>query len=320
MPTSRCTTPSAPGKNRYEVYFPELQTEITRHMEFEFELRSALVNDQFRLAYQPIYNLDDLSVVGVEALLRWEHPTLGNIEPDEFIPILEQTGQIHDVGRWVLRRACEQTAEWHARGDDLDISVNVSGRQLDDDAIIDQIREALDDSGLDGTSLIIEVAETVLMNNVPAIARRLQAIKDLGVRIAVDDFGTGYSSLAYLRQFPVDCIKIDREFTKRDQHVTRVQSPHRHARPTRKDLGLSTLAEGVETTGELDDLRAENVNEAQGFLLSRPLDPAEPRSPAPRTHAPHGPRQHPVSRSGRPAVATACLARRAVTTNTGSRR
>ena len=202
------------GKNRYEVYFPELQTEITRHMEFEFELRSALVNDQFRLAYQPIYNLDDLSVVGVEALLRWEHPTLGNIEPDEFIPILEQTGQIHDVGRWVLRRACEQTAEWHARGDVLDISVNVSGRQLDDDAIIDRIREALEISGLDGTSLIIEVAETVLMNNVPAIARRLQAIKDLGVRIAVDDFGTGYSSLAYLRQFPVDCIKIDREFTK----------------------------------------------------------------------------------------------------------
>ena len=104
MRTSRSYHAKRAGKNRYEVYFPELQTEITRHMEFEFELRSALVNDQFRLAYQPIYNLDDLSVVGVEALLRWEHPTLGNIEPEEFIPILEQTGQIHDVGRWVLRQ------------------------------------------------------------------------------------------------------------------------------------------------------------------------------------------------------------------------
>ncbi len=262
------------GKNRYEVYFPELQTEITRNMEFEFELRSALVNDQFRLAYQPIYNLDDLSVVGVEALLRWEHPTLGNIEPDEFIPILEQTGQIHDVGRWVLRRACEQTAEWHARGDVLDISVNVSGRQLDDDAIIDRVREALEFSGLEGTSLIIEVAETVLMNNVPATARRLQAIKDLGVRIAVDDFGTGYSSLAYLRQFPVDCIKIDREFTRAISTSPESKALISTLVQLGKDLGLSTLAEGVETTGELDVLRHEQVNEAQGFLLSRPLDPA----------------------------------------------
>jgi diguanylate cyclase (GGDEF)-like protein len=261
------------GKNRYEVYFPELQTEITRHMEFEFELRSALVNDQFRLAYQPIYNLDDLSVVGVEALLRWEHPTLGNIEPHEFIPILEQTGQIHDVGRWVLRRACEQTAEWHAKGDFLDISVNVSGRQLDDDAIIDRVREALEVSGLDGTSLIIEVTETVLMNNVPATARRLQAIKDLGVRIAVDDFGTGYSSLAYLRQFPVDCIKIDREFTQAISTSPESKALIGTLVQLGKDLGLSTLAEGVETTGELDVLRIQNVNEAQGFLLSRPLDP-----------------------------------------------
>ena len=261
------------GKNRYEVYFPELQTEINRHMEFEFELRSALVNDQFRLAYQPIYDLDDLSVVGVEALLRWEHPTLGNIEPAEFIPILEQTGQIHDVGRWVLRRACEQTAQWHAKGDVIDISVNVSGRQLDDDAIIDRIREALAISGLDGTSLIIEVTETVLMNNVPAIARRLEAIKDLGVRIAVDDFGTGYSSLAYLRQFPVDCIKIDREFTKAISTSPESKALIGTLVQLGKDLGLSTLAEGVETTGELHILRREHVNEAQGFLFSRPLDP-----------------------------------------------
>jgi diguanylate cyclase (GGDEF)-like protein len=261
------------GKNRYEVYFPELQTEINRHMEFEFELRSALVNAQFRLAYQPIYNLDDLSVVGVEALLRWEHPTLGNIEPNEFIPILEQTGQIHDVGRWVLRQACEQTAVWHARGDILDVSVNVSARQLDDDAIIENIREALEVSGLHGTSLIIEVTETALMQNVPATARRLTAIKEIGVRIAVDDFGTGYSSLAYLRQFPVDSIKIDREFTQAIRTSPESKALIGTLVQLGKDLGLSTLAEGVETPGELDILRHEHVNEAQGFLLSRPLDP-----------------------------------------------
>jgi EAL domain-containing protein (putative c-di-GMP-specific phosphodiesterase class I) len=260
------------GKNRYEVFFPELQTEITRRMEFEFDLRSAVENDQFRLAYQPIYNLDDLSVVGVEALLRWEHPTLGTIEPNEFIPILEQTGRIQDVGRWVLRQACAQTAEWHASGDTIDVSVNVSARQLGDDAIVEHIREALDSSGLDGTSLIIEVAETALMHNVQGTASRLSAIKALGVRVAVDDFGTGYSSLAYLRQFPVDCIKIDREFT-----TAITTSPESKALigtlvQLGKDLGLSTLAEGVETTGELDILRSEHVNEAQGFLLSRPLD------------------------------------------------
>ena len=164
-------------------------------------------------------------------------------------------------------------ATWHALGDTIDISVNVSGRQLDHDSIVEHIREALDSSGLDGTSLIIEVTETALMLNAPATAERLRAIKELGVRIAVDDFGTGYSSLAYLRQFPVDCIKIDRSFTNA---ITR--SPESKALigtlvQLGRDLGLKTLAEGVETTGEMDHLRGEHVNEAQGFLLARPLDP-----------------------------------------------
>jgi diguanylate cyclase (GGDEF)-like protein len=262
------------GKNRYEVFHPEMQTNIVRRIELEFDLRSAVEGDQFRLVYQPIYDLDDLTLVGVEALLRWDHPTLGVIEPDEFIPILEQTGQITAVGRWVLRAACEQMATWHALGDTIDISVNVSGRQLDHDSIVEHIREALDSSGLDGNSLIIEVTETALMSNAPDTAVRLQAIKDLGVRIAVDDFGTGYSSLAYLRQFPVDCIKIDRSFTNA---ITK--SPESKALigtlvQLGKDLGLKTLAEGVETTGEMDHLRGEHVNEAQGFLLSRPIDAA----------------------------------------------
>jgi diguanylate cyclase (GGDEF)-like protein len=219
----------AAGKNRYEILHPEMQTEISRRLELEFDLRSALEGEQFRLVYQPIYNLEDLTLTGVEALLRWDDPIQGLVQPDEFIPILEQTGQIHEVGRWVLREACEQMAAWHARGDTLDVSVNVSGRQLDDDIIVEHIRDALRVSGLDATSLIIEVTETALMHNAEPTARRLEAIKELGVRIAVDDFGTGYSSLAYLRQFPVDCIKIDRTFTNA---ITTSPSPRPSSGPS----------------------------------------------------------------------------------------
>jgi diguanylate cyclase (GGDEF)-like protein len=263
------------GKNRFEIFHPEMQTELARRIQLEFDLRSALEGDQFRLDYQPIYNLDDLGIVGVEALLRWDHPTQGVVGPDEFISILERTGHIKEVGRWVLREACEQMAAWHARDDTLDISVNVSGRQLDSDEIVDHIREALHASGLDAKTLIIEVTETALMRNADATAHRLEAIKELGVRIAVDDFGTGYSSLAYLRQFPVDCLKIDRTFT----HAI-TTSPESKALigtlvQLGKDLGLKTLAEGVETLGEMDHLRGEHVDEVQGFLFARPVGPRD---------------------------------------------
>jgi diguanylate cyclase (GGDEF)-like protein len=262
------------GKNRYETFDPHLQTIMSRRTDLEFDLRSALASDQYRLVYQPIYDLTDLTVVGVEALLRWDHPSRGLIGPDEFIPILEQTGLLREVGRWVLHQACQQMAVWHASGDTLDVSVNVSARQLDYDSITDDVRDALESSGLDPSSLIIEVTETALMGNVEATAERLRAIQQLGgVRVAVDDFGTGYSSLAYLRQFPVDCLKIDRAFTSA---VT--SSPESRALidtlvQLGKDLGLSTLAEGVETTDEMDILRTANVHQAQGFLMSRPLDP-----------------------------------------------
>jgi diguanylate cyclase (GGDEF)-like protein len=264
----------AAGKSRYAVFRADMQTEIIRRIDLEFDLRSALLDGQLRLVYQPIYNLDDLVVVGVEALLRWQHPAKGLISPDEFIPILEQSGHIREVGRWVLQRACQQMAEWHAMGNELNISVNVSGRQLDDEEVVNDVRDALLGSGLDATSLIIEVTETALMRNTEHTARRLRAIKELGVRIAIDDFGTGYSSLAYLQQFPVDCLKIDRMFTSA---IT--SSPESRALigtlvQLGKDLGLSTLAEGVETTDEMELLRRANVDQAQGFLLARPLDPS----------------------------------------------
>ncbi len=262
------------GKNRFDVFDPEMKSGVVRRIELEFDLRSAIEGHQFWLAYQPIYNLDDLTLVGVEALLRWSHPTLGTITPDEFVPILEQTGQIQEVGHWVLYEACQQMAEWHERGDTLDLSVNVSGRQLDHDVIVAQVRSALNDSGLAATSLIIEVTETALMRNTNTTASRLRALREMGVRIAVDDFGTGYSSLAYLQQFPVDCLKIDRTFTNAINTSPESKALIRTLVQLGKDLGLTTLAEGVETTDEMDHLRTENVDEAQGFLFSRPLDAA----------------------------------------------
>jgi EAL domain-containing protein (putative c-di-GMP-specific phosphodiesterase class I) len=262
----------ASGKNRFEVYRPELQSDMSRRLELELDLRSALERNDFRIVYQPIYDLEDLTLVGVEALLRWDHPTLGEIEPEQFVPILEQTGQMPEIGSWVLHEACAQAARWRANGDDVGVSVNVSGRQLDSDRIVDDVRDALAASGLPPSSLMIEITETALMRHVDETAARLARIKALGVRIAVDDFGTGYSSLAYLQQFPIDCLKIDRRFTNA---IT--SSPESRALvgtlvQLGRDLGLSTLAEGVETASELDRLRQEHVDKGQGFLLSKPLD------------------------------------------------
>ncbi|MGA3361852.1 MAG: EAL domain-containing protein [Solirubrobacteraceae bacterium] len=263
----------AAGKNRFEIFDRATKNRTIDRVGLEYDLRSALTDEEFRLAYQPIYRVDDLAIVGVEALLRWQHPTRGRLQPDEFIPILERTGQIRDVGQWVLREACAQMAAWHARGDTLDLSVNVSGAQLNSDAIVEQIRDSLAQSGLSPRSLIIEVTETTLMHNVQETVVRLQAIRDLGVRIAVDDFGTGYSSLAYLQQFPVDCVKIDRIFTHAITTSPESKAMIAAVVKLANDLGLTTIAEGVETPAQLDLIRSEGVGETQGFLLARPLDP-----------------------------------------------
>ncbi len=262
----------AAGKNCYEVFRPEMGTEVQRHDELEFDLRSALQGSQFQLAYQPIYNLDDLSVIGAEALIRWNHPTRGRIQPDEFIPLLESTGQILDVGRWVLHEACQQMAQWRARGSNLSVSVNVSARQLDRQVIVAHVREALEASGLDPGALTLEVTETALMRNVDATAARLRELKSLGVHVAIDDFGTGYSSLAYLQKFPVDCLKIDRSFTDSMFHSAESEALVRSLVHLGKALGLKTLAEGVETPAQLDYLRTQHVDDIQGFLLAHPLE------------------------------------------------
>jgi len=261
------------GKNGYAVFVPEMEQALRQGIEFEFDLRTALERGEYRLLYQPIYDLGDLSLIGVEALLRWQHPRLGRILPDQFIPVLERTGMIVEVGRWVLYEACGQMAEWHRLGSHLGVSVNVSARQFDSDGIVDDVKHALRGSGLDPTSLTIEVTESAVMRDTTASIARLEAIKGLGVQVAIDDFGTGYSSLASLQRLPVDSLKIDRSFISALAETPESRALVRTIVQLGRDLGLTTLAEGVETAEQVDLLRGDEVNNAQGFLLARPLDP-----------------------------------------------
>jgi diguanylate cyclase (GGDEF)-like protein len=262
------------GKNRYAVFASEMQDSVQHRMELEMDLREAIEHEQFFLAYQPTFDLSEMSPTGVEALIRWEHPTRGTVQPDAFIPLLEETGLIVEVGVWVLREACRQGAQWHRMGYTVDMAVNVSGRQLDSDQLIADIECALADSGLQPSALTIEITETTLMRNIEETARRLAAIKELGVRIAIDDFGTGYSSLAHLQKFPVDALKIDRSFISGMQHNKEGETLIHTLVQLGKALSIETLAEGIEQPHELSLLRDEDCDSGQGFLFARPLDAA----------------------------------------------
>jgi diguanylate cyclase (GGDEF)-like protein len=260
------------GKNRYVVFESGMQDEVQSHMELEMDLREALRNDEFFLVYQPTFDLSDMSPTGLEALIRWKHPTRGIVQPNDFIPLLEETGLIIDVGAWVLTEACRQAARWREAGHGIGIAVNVSGRQLDTDELIAGVRRALSQSGLDAGALTLEVTETTLMRNPEATARRLSAMKKLGVRIAIDDFGTGYSSLAHLQQFPVDALKIDRSFISRLTENPEGEALIHTLVQLGKALSIETLAEGIELQTELTLLQAEHCDSGQGYLFARPLD------------------------------------------------
>jgi diguanylate cyclase (GGDEF)-like protein len=260
------------GKNRYVVFETGMHDTVQNRMELEMDLRDALAGEEFFLAYQPTINLTDMSPTGVEALIRWRHPVRGVVQPDDFIPLLEETGLIVDVGRWVLREACAQGATWRAAGYPIAMAVNVSGRQLDTDQLIVDVEDALGDSGLEPEALTIEITETALMRNAEETARRLQAIKQLGVRIAIDDFGTGYSSLAHLQRFPVDALKIDRSFISGMRHNQEGETLIRTLVQLGKALSIETFAEGIEQQHELSLLKDEDCDSGQGFLFARPLD------------------------------------------------
>jgi diguanylate cyclase (GGDEF)-like protein len=260
------------GKNRYVVFETGMQDTVQQRMELEMDLREALANREFFLAYQPTLDLSDMSPNGVEALIRWKHPERGVVQPNDFIPLLEETGLIVEVGRWVLEEACAQGAAWRAAGYPIGMAVNVSGRQLDTDQLIVDIESALSHSGLHPEALTIEITETTLMRNVEETARRLAAVKQLGVRIAIDDFGTGYSSLAHLQRFPVDALKIDRSFVAGLRDNQEGETLIRTLVQLGKALSIETFAEGIEQEQELSLLRDEDCDSGQGFLFARPLD------------------------------------------------
>jgi diguanylate cyclase (GGDEF)-like protein len=261
------------GKNRSALFQPEMQTAVLDRIELDADLRSALTEEQFFLLYQPVFDLDHVTVSGVEALVRWRHPSRGVVPPDHFIPMLEESGLIVEVGRWVLMEACRQSAEWHRRGHRLSMSVNVSMRQLETHAFVDHIKEALEATSLDPTTLVIEITESTLMRDADATIRRLREIKDLGVHVAIDDFGTGYSSLAYLRQFPVDALKIDRSFISAMADSPEAGALIHTLVELGRTLGLETLAEGIEDNEQLHKLQEEHCDRGQGFLFSRPIEP-----------------------------------------------
>ena len=262
------------GRNGYVLFESSMQAAAQDRLAVELDLADALERDELFLLYQPTVDLLTESIVGAEALIRWRHPTRGIVPPLDFIPIAEASELIVPIGRWVLEEACRQAVRWHEMGHTLGISVNVSARQLDRDDLIDDVRNALEHSGLEPTALTLEVTETMLMRDADATAKRLASLKELGVRIAIDDFGTGYSSLAYLSQFPVDALKIDRSFVS-GIAVSKESSALLHTLvQLGKALNIDTLAEGIEEPAQLKTLQREQCDQGQGFLFARPLSAA----------------------------------------------
>ena len=249
-----------------------MQDVLQREVTLEKDLRGALHRDEFFLVYQPTLDLRRMIPTGVEALIRWRCPTRGLVQPNDFIPVLEDSGLIVAVGRWVLEQACMQSAAWRRAGHPVGIAVNVSARQLDSDEFIEVVEAALAATGLEPGALTLEITETALMSNIEQTARRLRAIKELGVRIAIDDFGTGYSSLAHLQRFPVDALKIDRSFLAQLAENPEGETLIRTLVQLGKALSIETLAEGIERANELALLQEENCDSGQGYLFARPLD------------------------------------------------
>ncbi|MCS6152908.1 EAL domain-containing protein [Shewanella baltica] len=263
------------GRNNFQFYTSKLNEIATRHVQLESGLKEAIQRNELSLVYQPKFCLKDGSLTGIEALLRWHHTELGPISPVEFIPLAEETGIITQIGHWVINQACQQLAEWNSLGfNGITVAVNLSARQLKAD-IISTIEVALAVSGLPAQSLELELTESMIMGNPQESVSILSKLKALGLTIAVDDFGTGYSSLSYLKRFPIDTLKIDREFVRDitndpdDAAITSAIIALAHS------LDLNVVAEGVETQEQLNFLAMQGCDQVQGFLLSKPLSAAD---------------------------------------------
>jgi diguanylate cyclase (GGDEF)-like protein/PAS domain S-box-containing protein len=260
------------GGNRYQLYAPAMNAIAYKRLVLENSLRRAVEREEFRLHYQPLVSLHDGTVVGVEALIRWQHPELGLVSPAEFIPLAEETGLIVPLTHWVLRTACRQMMEWHEAGLALmTVAVNISAQRFRAANLPVAVAEALTATRLDGRHLCLELTESVLMENVEETIATLLELKKLHVKISIDDFGTGYSSLSYLKRLPIDTLKIDQSFVRNtpadadDAAIAMLIISMAH------HLDLSVVAEGVETEEQMRMLRSQQCDIMQGYLVSRPL-------------------------------------------------
>ena len=260
----------ASGKNCFVVFEPEMYELAAERAELEQDLNDSLVRGEFFLVYQPIVDLDTLAPLGVEALLRWQHPTRGIVSPADFVHILEDRGLITDVGRWVIEQACDHAVRWQREGAPLNMSVNVSALQLMNVRFVADVEKALIASRLDPARLLIEITETALLVEPATVAANLNALKSLGLRIAIDDFGTGYSSLSYLRKLPIDVLKIDRSFVS-DIESSETAILVRSLVDLGTKLGISTIAEGIEEPSQLSALRSVGCDLGQGYLFAKPM-------------------------------------------------
>ncbi|MEI8298131.1 MAG: EAL domain-containing protein [Pseudomonadota bacterium] len=261
----------ADGKSRLTIFEPSMQEILQERIRLEADLPRALANEEFIVEYQPIIDLGTRSLLGVEALVRWQHPEFGTLMPRRFIPIAEDCGQIARLGQFVLLRACQDLRRWRgvvAGGEGLRVSVNISGRHLQHGDLVGDIAHALEVSGLEAGNLVIELTESTIMQNTEANLARLVDMKSLGVQLAIDDFGTGYSSLSYLHRFPIDILKIDHSFVSRLTNTYNGAELARAVITLSETLGLDTIAEGIEVEGEVEALLGLGCVAGQGFLFA----------------------------------------------------
>jgi diguanylate cyclase (GGDEF)-like protein/PAS domain S-box-containing protein len=263
------------GKGQISRFETAMRTNAVERLHLRADLERAVERGELALLYQPIVELDTGAVIEVEALARWHHPLRGLLNPDQFIPLAEETGLIVPIGRYLLRRACAEAATWRAAGggpSDVSVSVNLSARQLQHAELVDDVRDALRDSGLPASRLVLEVTENVLIDDATRAMEQLEELRSLGARIALDDFGTGYSSLGYVRRFPLDELKVDRSFIDRLGQADSDSALVHTIATLAENLGVRLVAEGIERTEQLTALQDLHCELGQGFLFARPLE------------------------------------------------
>src|SRR5690349_3118679 len=274
------------GRNNYQFYSAQMNKHTFERLAMESSLRRALERNEFVLHYQPKLDLRSGAIAGVEALVRWQHHEWGMVTPAQFNPLAEETGLIVQIGEWVLKTSCEQSRMWRDQGiPAMRVAVNLSARQFTQKTLLSDVARTIAQSGMVPDCLELEITESLVMHNPEGAADTLHKLKAMGISLSIDDFGTGYSSLAYLKRFPIDCVKIDRSFIKDipaeadDMAITKGVIALGHS------LRLKVVAEGVETKEQQAFLRDNNCDEMQGFLFSKPL-PADEVTTLLKSHSP----------------------------------